>query len=75
MRDSLPQSRSGREWIPVREAMPAVNGKYETLIKPILGEPFEKVQRYEKQAHPAFSGWRYMPVTHWRAPTESTAKP
>lgn len=54
----------------MREALPQQDGMYETLIKPILGEPFERVQRYEKQAHPAINGWTHARVTHWRATTD-----
>ena len=56
-----------REWVPVGESLPAQDGLYSTLIKPILGKPFEKDQRYTKQANSAISGWQHMPVTHWRA--------
>ena len=56
-----------REWIPVSERLPEADGEYETLIKPLLeDEPFAKVQRYEKQAHPAINGWQQAPTTHWR---------
>ena len=61
------ETASYHEWIPVRERVPDADGDYATLIKPLLeDEPFERVQRYTKQAHPAISGFRYMPVTHWR---------
>lgn len=56
-----------REWIPVRERLPEVDGEYETLVKPLLEEQhFEQVQRYTKQAHPAITGWTINRVTHWR---------
>lgn len=57
-----------REWIPVRERLPDVDGMYETLIKPLLEDKsYAKVQQYTKQQHPAISGFQHMPVTHWRA--------
>jgi hypothetical protein len=55
-----------REWIPVRERLPEQAGTYATLVKPLLGEPYEQVQNYTPQDHPAISGWKHMPVTHWR---------
>ena len=55
-----------REWVPVNERLPEKDGEYETRIQPLLGESFEKLQRYVKQAHPGISGWSDMPVTHWR---------
>lgn len=56
-----------REWIPVRERLPEHDGNYATLVKPLLDdEPYERVQRYTRQDHPAISGWQHAPTTHWR---------
>lgn len=56
-----------REWIPVKERLPAQAGRYATLVLPLLdSEPYEQMQSYTPQAHPAFSGWQYNPTTHWR---------
>ena len=56
-----------REWIPVNESVPLSDGIYETLVKPVLEtESIKVVQKYERQAHSSISGFRHMPVTHWR---------
>lgn len=66
-KQSTPSSEGFREWIPVRERLPEQDGQYATLVKPVLGDAFEKVQGYKRQEHSFISGWQFMPVTHWRS--------
>lgn len=56
-----------REWIPVRERLPEIAGRYATLVKPLLeDDSFEQVQLYTPMAHRQISGWQYARTTHWR---------
>ena len=55
------------EWIPVRERLPEIAGRYRTIVKPILDDyGFEITQTFTPQAHSAISGWSHNPTTHWR---------
>ncbi len=66
-RSSATAQRRYVEWIPVRERLPTEAGTYRTLVKPLLeDESCEVVQTYTPQAHPAISGWKHAPTTHWR---------
>lgn len=61
-----------REWIPVRERLPEIAGRYTTLVKPLLeDDSFEQVQLYTPMAHRQISGWQYARTTHWRSHRDS----
>lgn len=65
---TLNRAATHREWIPVSERLPEVEGIYATLVKPLLDpEPYEQHQKYTPMAHPGISGWQYGQTTHWRS--------